>query len=353
MSTTSTRTATLITGALASLAITATVLPSPATASHRNTDRSARVVRVIDGDTLTLTSPTGPRRYQLLGVRAPAVTDCFGRQARTRLRTLLPAGSKVRVISRGRRSTSVVLLRRGQGVNRLVVQGGHAQATLRDSTRLARLLKAAQTRAQDAERGLWAACADADADADRTAQKRPVADPDVEPAPPAQEQEESPAADAPSPAADAPSPAADAPSPAPSTQQATRRSAAQFQAFVESSVFTRVSNSSDFGGSSNRNDFTFCPGGQYGFESESFNNGFTNGVTEAGRWRLVELTRRADLQADQGQLELVTEESNDPDFDPNAAESSRTFTVTLTVFDDGRVAVGDQFAQRSAASTCA
>jgi endonuclease YncB( thermonuclease family) len=336
MSTASTRTATLITGALASLALTATVLPSPAGASHRNADRLARVVQVVDGDTVTLTSPTGPRRYQLLGVRAPAVTDCFGRQSRTRLRTLLPAGSKVRVISRARRSTSVVVLRRGQGVNRLVVQSGHAQATLRDGTRLARLLKAAQTRAEDAERGLWAACAQDDTD--RTtpeAPERPAADPDVEPAPPAQEQEESPAAEA------------------PPTGQATRRSTAQFQAFVENSVFTRASNDSNFGGSSNRNDFTFCSGGQYRFESESFNNGFTSGVTEAGRWRLLELTRRADLRADQGQLELVTEESNDADFDPNAAASSRTFTVTIALFDDGRIAVGDQFAQRSAASTCA
>ena len=340
MSTTRTRTATLITGALASLAITATALPSAATASGRNADRTARVVQVVDGDTLTLTSPTGPRRYQLLGVRAPAATDCFGRQARTRLRTLLPAGSKVRVITRGRRSTSVVVLRRGQGVNRLVVQSGHAQATLRDGTRLARLLRAAQTRARDAERGLWATCVDADDE--RTAPdspERPVAGPEVEPAPAAQEREETPAAAAPAPAA--------------STRQATRRSAAQFQAFVENSVFTRASNDSNFGGSTNRNDFTFCPGGQYGFESESFNNGLASGVTEAGRWRLLELTRRADLQADQGRLELVTEQSNDPDFDPNASESSRTFTVTLVVFDDGRVAVGDQFAQRSAASACA
>jgi len=66
-------------------------------------DRGARVVRVIDGDTIIVSSAGGPqRRVRLLGLDSPEATqghhECGGRRAARRLSRLLPQGARVRLV---------------------------------------------------------------------------------------------------------------------------------------------------------------------------------------------------------------------------------------------------------------
>ena len=311
-------------------AFAAAALGAPQAASAGDSkQRTARVVRVVDGDTMVLTTPRGAKRYDLLGVDAPELSDCFGRTAQRRLRTLLPAGSRVRVVARKRGARKVVVLRRGTGVNRLVVQSGHARGTLRDGTKLARSLAAAQTAALEAERGLWGAC-EQDQEAVQREAERPEAptvvvpperfdDADDQPAPPA---------------------AADK----------TRLGRTEFLAFLEDSSFERVRTSSAFGGSSSRLFVEFCTADAYRLQTESFNNGFVSGSNEAGTWKLLRLTRLQDVAADEGRIELVTQDSDDAEFNASSPESERTFAATVTVFDDGRIRLNDEPAQRAAAA---
>lgn len=326
------RTTTFATCALAAFAVgAATAATSDASANVR---REARVVRVLDGDRVLLKTRAGVARYRLLGVSAPALTDCFGQQSRARLSRLLPAGTRVRMIGRSRTSRSVVILLGGAGVNRLIVSSGHAEATLRDGSRLAGTLSAAQTDAHDAGRGLWSACSSGD-DAQPPAQSAPA-----RPAP------QQPTAQQPAPTMQQPAPTA------PPAGATTRLSAAQFQALIENSVLTRVTNSDGFGGSSNRNDFTFCTRGRYGFHSESFNNGFVSSGSETGSWRIVSLTRNAQLQADEATLELITQDSDASGFDPSSPASGRTFRALIQAFGDGSVRLGGQPTQKTAATGC-
>ncbi|HYF26731.1 MAG TPA: thermonuclease family protein [Baekduia sp.] len=283
--------------------------------------RAASVVRVVDGERVVLrVAGAAPRAFRLLGIDAPAPGDCFGASARARLRALLPSGAAVRVVLRSRGTRSVVVLRRGAGVNRLVVESGHALATEPRRSQLGRTLAAAQARAQGAGRGLWGACRDG---ADDT----PAGDGGATPAPAA----------------------GTSPPPPPA---AAGRSAAAWQAFLERSVLTQVSNSSSFGGSSRRSDLTFCPGGAWGLKSESFENGFVSSVEEGGRWSVLRAGRDAAAQADTATIELVVEQSTSSGFDPAAPEAQRTAELAIVAFDDGRLRVNGEVTQRSATSAC-
>lgn len=140
----------------------------------------ARVVRVVDGDTLIARvggsggGGGGEERVRLLGVDAPeSVTpdrpvDCFGPQAAAELRRLLPEGSAVLLAvdpSQGREDRFGRLLaevtREGAAatVNVQLVAGGFAEVFRGDGRgRLQPTLRAAERDARDARRGLWGAC---------------------------------------------------------------------------------------------------------------------------------------------------------------------------------------------------
>jgi endonuclease YncB( thermonuclease family) len=138
-----TRTTAIATCAIAAIAAAGATSATAAPASA-NARTDARVVRVTDGEHVLLRTRAGVNRYKLLGVDAPALNDCFGSASRARLRKLLPAGTRVKVIARRAGSRSVVvLLRSGAGVNRLVVLSGHAQAALDDGSSLAGRLASA------------------------------------------------------------------------------------------------------------------------------------------------------------------------------------------------------------------
>jgi micrococcal nuclease len=127
---------------------------------------TARVARVIDGDTIVLADGTHVRLVQ---IDTPEVGtgECFSRAAGRELRALLPPGAVValetdprldQVDRYGRLLRYVV--RNGRNLNVELVRRGAATVWFYDGDRgrYAVRLLAAATAARSAHRGLWGAC---------------------------------------------------------------------------------------------------------------------------------------------------------------------------------------------------
>jgi micrococcal nuclease len=137
----------------------------------------ARVVRVVDGDTLLLDAtgpgplPDGATRVRLLEVDAPESVapdrpvECWGPEAADALRALAPPGSALAVAAdveptdRFGRALLYAWTADGVLVNEALVRGGHAEAVLvgRNDRYIDRL-RAAERAARDEGAGLWGAC---------------------------------------------------------------------------------------------------------------------------------------------------------------------------------------------------
>ena len=126
----------------------------------------ARVARVIDGDTIVLTSGARVRLVQI-DTPEPGTAECFSRAAGRELRRMLPAGARV-TLEADPRLDQVDrygrLLRyvhhKGRNLNLALVQKGAATVWFYDGDRgryAAKLLAAARA-ARSARRGLWGAC---------------------------------------------------------------------------------------------------------------------------------------------------------------------------------------------------
>jgi micrococcal nuclease len=128
----------------------------------------ARVVHVIDGDTIIVAARARRLRVRLLGIDAPEDTrrrGCFGSQATTALRRMLPAGVTVRLaVDRRRadpygRALGYVWRAGGALVNRVLVRRGYATTLFLPPDGPYRTeLAAAQAQARAARTGLWRAC---------------------------------------------------------------------------------------------------------------------------------------------------------------------------------------------------
>ena len=130
--------------------------------------RTHAVARVIDGDTIALT--TG-RRVRLVQIDAPELSggECYSAKARTTLAGLLPAGTPVSLEFDGRLDRVdrygrlLAYVWRGRAnVNVALVSRGAASVWFYEGVRgkySARLLTAARS-ARVAKRGLWKACPD-------------------------------------------------------------------------------------------------------------------------------------------------------------------------------------------------
>ena len=124
------------------------------------------VARVIDGDTIELTSRV---RVRLVQIDTPEVGsgECFSRAAARELRALLPNGAPVTLeadprldrVDRYRRLLRYVI-RDGRNLNLELVRRGAATVWFYDGDRgrYATQLLAAATAARQARRGLWGAC---------------------------------------------------------------------------------------------------------------------------------------------------------------------------------------------------
>ncbi len=136
------------------------------------TTTNARVVRVVDGDTLVAVydGKTDEVHVRLLGINTPESVDprrtiqCFGKEASAYLRTLIE-GKRVRLEDdpsaderdKYRRLLRNVITEDGKDVNALLVQEGYAYAYVsfpQNKQRKAQL-KRLELEAKTAQRGLW------------------------------------------------------------------------------------------------------------------------------------------------------------------------------------------------------
>jgi len=131
------------------------------------------VERVIDGDTIVV---SGGERVRLIGVDTPETKDprrpvgCFGEQASHFTESLLPAGSRVRLVGdvepRDRYQRLLAYAYRlsdGLFVNAELLRRGFGQVlTIPPNVAHTDEFLALSRRAREADRGLWGACAAAE-----------------------------------------------------------------------------------------------------------------------------------------------------------------------------------------------
>lgn len=161
--------------ALAALACACTPL-APAEPTHD----TAVVDYVLDGDTIEVTGPDGGgRRVRLLGINTPEVPhddtpgQCGGEAAADQLRTLLPEGTTVQLVSdpevddedRYGRLLRYVELEDGTDTGAALITAGHAYAWAPSSeptpTRTADYEEATAA-ARDTGSGSWSTCPNLD-----------------------------------------------------------------------------------------------------------------------------------------------------------------------------------------------
>jgi micrococcal nuclease len=140
------------------------LLAAPASATER---QFFRIQYVIDGDTVVLANGEHVRLVQIDAPEVYPERECYGAQARSALRRLLPAGTTVRVeadprLDRVDRYGRLLryLYRGPTNVNLELVREGAATVYLygHDRGRYAGALLQAGTAARAARRGLWGAC---------------------------------------------------------------------------------------------------------------------------------------------------------------------------------------------------
>ena len=135
--------------------------------------QAARVVRVVDGDTVVVRLSNGARRdVRLLGIDTPEVygtTECGGPEASASLERIVPAGTRVTLYSDpsqdlsdryGRLLRYVHKTDTGKDVNRQQVYLGHARVYVYNHHPFSRVTgyRVAATQARAAARGQWGGC---------------------------------------------------------------------------------------------------------------------------------------------------------------------------------------------------
>ena len=141
--------------------------------SERQLKQAARVIRVIDGDTIEVRFASGRQRdVRLVGIDTPEVyngTECGGPQASASLKKILPANTRVTLYSDpsqdlqdryGRLLRYVHKTATGKDVNRQQVYLGHATVYVYNRNPFNRTAsyRAAAAKARTAARGVWGSC---------------------------------------------------------------------------------------------------------------------------------------------------------------------------------------------------
>ena len=138
--------------------------------SPRQVRQYARVVRVVDGDTVDVRYAGSRHRVRLIGIDTPEVyggVECGGHRASASMRRLLPRGARVRLLSDtsqdrtdryGRQLRYVH--RRGHDVNKAQVRRGWARVYVYDGNPFRRVAgyRDAQRSARSHDRGIWSRC---------------------------------------------------------------------------------------------------------------------------------------------------------------------------------------------------
>lgn len=135
-------------------------------------DGSLKVVRVVDGDTIVVVVAGRNERVRMIGIDTPesvkpnTPVQCFGLEATARVKTLLPAGSAVKLVRdvelRDRYGRLLAYVYRASDnlfVNLSLASDGYASAyTYPPNVAHAAEFVAAAAEARQAGRGLWSRC---------------------------------------------------------------------------------------------------------------------------------------------------------------------------------------------------
>lgn len=142
--------------------------PQPVASGPVTLNQRARVVRVIDGDTVDVRLNNGARkRVRLLGIDTPETNRCYGRKATQVTKGILKPGTRVLLTSdttQARKDRYGRLLRyvtKGKvDVNKRLVYLGAAKVYVynRKPFKRTSAYKNAQRSAKAHQRGLWRAC---------------------------------------------------------------------------------------------------------------------------------------------------------------------------------------------------
>lgn len=146
--------------------------PTPSRDQAQYHDRSFRVARVIDGDTLDIEAPDGSKsvtRIRLWGVDTPEIGHGqgpdmhFGPEATAYAKRVLEGRTVHIVLSPkqtrgkyGRLLAYVFMSRGGAMFNEMLLEGGYAYADLRFPHHYSRSFRATEKRSRAAGAGLWA-----------------------------------------------------------------------------------------------------------------------------------------------------------------------------------------------------
>ena len=133
--------------------------------------QKAKVVRVVDGDTIEVNLRPGPKKtVRLIGIDTPEVfggAECGGRSASNKTKKLLPKGTIVRLVSdpsQDRKDRYGRILRyvakKDLDINRRLVRAGKARVYVYDNHPFRRVksYRRAQDHAKDNDLGIWGNC---------------------------------------------------------------------------------------------------------------------------------------------------------------------------------------------------
>lgn len=152
------------------------IQPKEQTPSITTTQKGdqAIILRVIDGDTITVSLKDSEEKIRLIGVNTPESVDprrpveCFGKEASRFTKELLPQGSTVYLVAdltqtdrdKYGRLLRYVLLPDGTLMNELIIASGYGhEYTYRTPYEHQTAFKAAEHSAREEQKGLWASSA--------------------------------------------------------------------------------------------------------------------------------------------------------------------------------------------------
>jgi micrococcal nuclease len=161
----------LILCALLFVVVAAGIRMSGGDSATEREPRTARVVRVVDGDTIRVVLGDRQERVRYIGVDTPesvkqdTPVECFAKRAAAENARLV-AGRQVRLVPDvdprdrfGRLLAYVYRTQDGTMVNEALVRGGFARPlTIPPNVRFAERFRRAAREARRAARGLWSAC---------------------------------------------------------------------------------------------------------------------------------------------------------------------------------------------------